>query len=709
MSPKVSSLDGLFRPRSIAVVGASRRRHSIGHEVVRNLVSAGFQGPVYPVNPKADTVLSIKAWRSLDAIPDHVDLAVLVVPAVHVIGVMKACAKKKVRGVVIVSAGFREVGEEGLARENEVLKIARKANIRVVGPNCMGILNTSPEVSMNASFAAETPVPGEIGFVSQSGALGEAILSHARSTGLGLSMFASVGNRADVGAHDLLEYWEHEPRVKVILLYLESLGDAQRFKAAAERLRGKKPIIAVKSGRSLRGAKAAGSHTGSVSGEDRIVDEFLTQCGVLRADSLREMFSFAGALLHQSPPQDNRIAVVTNAGGPGILATDALAGRGLRFAELSTKTKKALTRALPAEASITNPVDLIASADAKRYRLALRPIVADEGVDAILVMFVSPIMIDAAAVAKTIAEETKDSGKPVLACIMGRVGGDEAVRILKAAGIPTFRFPEEAAHTMAGLVRYGELAKNKRGRRKTFAVDLAAAKKIIRAAKKKKQLWLQPGDVARLLSLYKIPQVESRRVSDPEAAAGVAHQIKYPVVLKADAPTLIHKSDVDAVRVGLANADEVLSAANEMHARLSEEHKGLGFIVQAMATGHRELLLGMSRDPEFGPQIVVGFGGTEVEIWRNVALRCAPLRSEDPVQMLNSLQGHVLLDGYRNQPPIDRRIVESCILRLSQMAMDLEDIIEMDLNPFIVGERAKEAAVVDARIMIRHSGNGSGN
>ena len=435
------SLDGVFRPGSIAVIGASRRPQGIGHEVVRNLVFGGFTGPVYPVNPKADVVLSMKCYPSLAAIPGPVDLAVLVIPAEHVLKAVRACAKKGVRGLVIITAGFREIGGEGIERERAIVSLARRHGMRIIGPNCMGIVNTEEGVSLNASFAAERPIPGGIAFVSQSGALGEAILAEARRAELGLRMFASVGNRADIGAHDLLEYWEHDDGVRLILLYLESFGDPTRFKVVAERLRGKKTIVAVKAGRSAAGARAAGSHTGSVTGEDRVADTFMAQCGVLRAADLRQMFAYAEGLLHQPVPAGDRVAVVTNAGGPGILATDAIDGLGLELATFSARTRSRLERSLPAEASLANPVDMIASADAERYRKVLQAVVADPGVDALIVLFVSPIMIDASAVAAAIVETTRERGKPVTCCLMGRIGTEGSATTIEGCGNPALRLP----------------------------------------------------------------------------------------------------------------------------------------------------------------------------------------------------------------------------------------------------------------------------
>jgi acetyl coenzyme A synthetase (ADP forming)-like protein len=692
------ALDGLFRPRSIAIIGASRRPGSIGHEIVAKLVEGGFTGPVYPINPKAESVLSIRCYKSLGEVPGEVDLAVLVVPAPFVNAAAEECGKKGVRGLVVITAGFREIGGEGNEREAELRAIADRYGMRIVGPNCMGIVNTEPSISMNASFAASTPIPGRVAFVSQSGALGEAILADARTRGLGIHMFASVGNRADVGAADLLEYWEHDDGIELILLYMEAFGDPQRFKAVAERLRGKKPIIAVKSGRSTAGARAAGSHTGSVAGEDRAIDTFLSQCGVLRANSMREMFDYAEALLDQPPPPGRRIAVVTNAGGPGILATDSFSGAGFELTALSEKTRKQLEKVIPPEATSTNPVDLIASADGERYRKVLRIVVRDKSVDSLLVLFVSPTMIDARGVAEAIVDETRGCGKPVLACVMGKRGEEEAVSHLKQNGVPVFRFPEEAANTLAAMSSYAELMRLPVGQFRVFDVDRKEVERIFGEHAKTGGPWLATPLVQRLLRAYGFPTIPSHEVASVAEAAEKAFELGYPVVLKAVSDKLVHKSDLGGVVVGLDSGDAVLEAAGEMRKRLGRRCRDLRFEVQGMAPGHRELLLGFKRTDGLGPLIAVGFGGTHVEVLRDIVVRVGPLHDLQPERMLSALRGAPLLDAYRGEPAIDRALVHECVLRLDQLARDLPQIEEMDLNPFIVDRQGGNSYVVDARV-----------
>jgi acetate---CoA ligase (ADP-forming) len=690
-------LDGIFRPRSVAVVGASRREGSIGRQVVANLVGGGFQGPVYPVNPRAEVVLSIPAYASVKAIPGPVDLAVLVVPPDVALKAAEECGRKGVKGLVVITAGFREIGGVGVEREEKLQAIARKYGMRVIGPNCMGIVNTEPRFACNASFSATPPPPGSVAMVSQSGALGEAILADAAQAGLGVAMFASVGNRADVTAADLVAYWGDDDQVKVILLYLETVGEPQEFLQVARRVARKKPIIAVKSGRSDAGAAAASSHTGSIAGADVAADTLLQQCGVLRVDNFRDMFALAQALLHQPPPAGSRMAVVTNAGGPGILATDALVGLGLDMAEISAVQRRRLQKVLPPEASVHNPIDLIASADAKRYRDTLRIVGKDPAIDALVVLFVSPIMIDAAAVAQAIVDETRGLEKPVLACVMGRQRGDEAQGILLDAGIPVFRYPEDAATTLRLMRRRARWLARQPVKVPALRVQKAAVQKLLRG---RADGWV-PGAVAEaVLAAYGIPFAPSRRVKTPGEAVAAAHKLGFPVVLKAEAPELLHKSEHRAVRTGLRTGDEVFAAAQDLVERLGARFGGVTLQVQAHAEGHREVLVGMTRDPRFGALYAAGLGGVQVEVLRDVAIRIGPLDGQDPEEMFESLKGAVLLGAFRGSPPADVAAGEQALLRLQRLVEDFPQVVEVEVNPFILAQKGRRSAAVDARLRL---------
>jgi acetyl coenzyme A synthetase (ADP forming)-like protein len=711
-SPVAShSLDALFRPRSVAVVGASRRVGSIGRQVVMNLVAGGFTGPVYPVNRSADVVMSMPSYDSVGAIPGPVDLAVICVPAAEVPAVVLDCGKKGVGGLVVITAGFREVGPEGAAREEEMIAITKRYGMRVIGPNCMGIVNNEPAFSLDASFTATRTPPGEVAMVSQSGALGEAILADAAAAGLGVSMFASIGNRADVTAADLIEYWEHAEQVKIILLYVENLGDPLHFVEVARRVGRTKPILAVKAGRSAAGAAAAGSHTGSVAGGDLAIDTLFKQCGVLRVESFREMFALTAALLRQPLPKGDRFAIVTNAGGPGILATDALDSSGLGMAKLNAATNKALLRDLPPEASILNPIDLIASADGARYRKALRSVVRDPDVDGLLVLFVSPIMIDAVAVAEAIVDETRGS-KPVLVVLMGRQRGTEALAHLKANGIPVFRYPEDAARTMRMLVERGRRLARQPGKRPELAVDRAAAQAVLG---ERASGWLVPIEVETVLAAYGVPLARCTRVRTPGEAVAAAHEFGFPVVLKAESPKLLHKTEHQAVKVGLRDGDQVYAAAQDLIERLGKTMAPLSLVVQETAPGHREVLLGMTRDPRVGPLFAAGLGGTLVEVLRDLAFRIAPMDERDPAEMFASLKGAALLGEYRGGPPADVAAACDVLLRIQQLVLDFPRIAEIEVNPFILGAPGAEgkkrgaskgtrSLAVDARVRLADAG-----
>lgn len=695
-------LDGIFRPRSVVVIGASRREGSIGRQVVANLIAGGFQGPVYPVNPKAEVVLSIPAYRSVGAIRGPVDLAVLVVPPDAVLDVAAQCGRKGVKGLVVITAGFREIGDVGLARERKLQSIAARYGMRIVGPNCMGIINTESAFSCNASFSATPPPAGSVAMVSQSGALGEAILADAAQAGLGVAMFASVGNRADVTAADLVQYWGDDDQVKVVLLYLETVGEPQEFLQVARAVARKKPIIAVKSGRSDAGAMAASSHTGSIAGADVAADTLLQQCGVLRVDNFRDMFSLAQALLSQPTPNGTRMAVITNAGGPGILATDAIDGLGMTMAPLQKATQTRLRKVLPEEASVHNPVDLIASADARRYSDALQAVVRDQQIDGLVVLFVSPIMIDAAAVAQAIVDRTRGLDKPVLACVMGRQRSDEAHRILQDAGIPVFRYPEDAATTLHLMCRRSRWLARRPAKLPPLRVRKAAARRVLDGASQSASPdgWLSGADAEAVLQAYGIPFVPSRRVETPGDAVAAARALGYPVVLKAEAEGLVHKSEHSAVRTGLRDGDEVFAAASDLQRRLRKAFGQVRLQVQAHAEGHREVLIGMTRDPRYGPLFAAGLGGVQVELMRDVAVRVGPLDGRDPQEMFDGLKGSALLGAFRGAPAADVAAAHDALLRLQRLATDFPSIAEVEVNPMILASKGRQSAAVDARLRV---------
>ncbi len=697
-------LDPIFRPRSVAVIGASRRHQTIGYEILHNLIGYAFNGPVYPVNPGSDVVHSIRAAPDIESIDGPVDMAVIVVPRDHVLEVVEACGRKGVKGLVTITAGFKEVDEQGAALENQVCELLDRYGMRMVGPNCMGVINTEPEVRLNATFASEMPARGNVGIVSQSGALGEAILADAQQSGIGVAMFVSMGNKADISGNDLLEYWEDNDDVQVILMYLESFGNPAKFTRFARRVTRKKPVITVKAGSSAAGARAASSHTGSIVGLDIASSSLLEQCGVMRVSSMEEMFVQASALAHQPVAAGDRIAVVTNAGGPGILCTDSLVGRGMRLAELSEETQAEMRKSLPAEASVVNPVDMIASADATHYRAVLDAVKRDPEVDGIIAIFVSPIMIDAFEVARAIADAATGD-KPVLSVFMGKRRSEEGIEKLRESSVPVYRFPEEAAAAMSALVRFRQLRDRPHGEVKHFEVDKTRAQTAIRKARDAGRLDLSSDEVQELLEAYGFPVAPATRAGSLAEAIAAAQELGYPVVVKVDSEKISHKTDVGGVRVDLRNADEVGNAYREITAAVRDQDPEAGVMVQRLIRGGREVILGMARDGVFGPVLMFGLGGVFVEVMQDVAVRVHPLTDAGAHDMVRRVKGYPLLAGARGDKPVAIPLIEESLLRLSQLVSDFEhELEELDLNPFIVTGEPEESFVVDARVTLREGG-----
>jgi acetate---CoA ligase (ADP-forming) len=686
-------LDPLFRPRSIAVIGASRREGSIGYQILDNLVRYGYKGAVYPVNPSAPAVHSIRTYPSVGAIPDPVDLAVIAVPAVHVAGVAEACGEAGVKAMVVITAGFREIGGAGVERERVLMEIAERYGMRVVGPNCMGVLNTDPEVAMNATFAPTMPPAGPVSFLSQSGALGVTVLDYATEYSIGISQFVSVGNKPDVSGNDLIGYWGEDDHTRVILMYLENFGNPRKFTAIARRTSRRKPIVVVKSGRSQRGARAASSHTGALAGADVATDALLAQCGVIRADTVEELFDFGRVLAHQPIPVGNRVAIVTNAGGPGILIADACEAHGLDVVDFTDETRDRLAGLLPEEASVGNPVDMIASANAEQYRRVIATVLEDENVDMVVASFVPPLGIRHPEVAEAIVHATRGATKPVVAVLMGREGLPAGLAELQAAGLPGFRFPESAVQTLGALVRYRRWLDRPEGTVGTFEVDHDAVREIIIGVRERGDEWLTPQEAMRVMEAYGIPVAGYTVLASEGEAQEAAARRDGPVVLKAITPDRIHKSEGGGVRVGL-EGDDIVRAYREMRTDAPEAE----ILLQPMAEPGRELIVGMSVDPAFGPLLMFGLGGIHAEVLKDVSFRIHPVSDVDAGEMLDSIRGAAILEGVRGEPPIDRALVEEVIQRVSQLVGDHPEITELDINPFIAYPDGGVA--VDARIAV---------
>ncbi len=701
LAGRLKSLDALFRPRSIAVIGAGRTPNTIGHEIVRNLVSAGFTGPVYPVNPNAGVVRSMHCYADIALIPGEVDLAILVVPAKYVVGAARECGEKGVRGLVCITAGFAEVGAAGAERQRELMEVCTMYGMRLIGPNCMGILNTAEEFKMNASFANSRLMRGEAAFMSQSGALGAVILNDAEVLGLGMSMFASLGNRPDVSPSDLLEYWEADAATKQILMYLEAFGEPERFMAIARRVSRHKPILVVKSGRSARGARAAISHTGSLAGSEVAVDSLLEQCGVLRMNSMKELFALASAVQAGCYPKGRRVAIVTNAGGPGILATDACVAEGLELCDLGANTRKKLEAFLPPEASTANPVDLIASADATSFDKSLALVMADKNVDMVLAIFVAPIMIDAASVAAAFAKHAKSKRKPLLACLPGLPESSAALELLRRAEIPNYSFPGDAAQVLAGLVQLRELRERPEEPAPKFRVRKKRARDLIAAAVEEKRELLKDREVTGILEAYGLPIVPSALVNNREEALAAARRIGFPLVGKVVAPEIIHKSDRGGVLLDLRNREDLLTAYDTLEDRFLAEAPNMQVLLQAMRSNGVETFFGVASDPLLGRMLAFGLGGVHVEILKDVVFRLHPLTPLDARDMVEAVRGKALFEGARGKPPVNKEELAEVLLRLSQMLTDNPEIAELDLNPFLAGYRGESSFVLDMRCRIQ--------
>lgn len=705
----VNSLTPFFRPRSVAVIGASRNPESIGYRVLKNLITTGFNGPVYPINPKAHVVASIPAYPSVLDVPGPVDLAVIAVPQPVVLSVVDDCAKKGVRGLVVLTAGFAETGPEGKELQDRLVRKVRGAGMRMVGPNCLGFLNLDPDVRLNATFGPVAPLPGRVAMSSQSGALGLAIIEYAKNLGLGLSSFVSVGNKADVSGNDLLQFWEDDPNTDLILLYLESFGNPRRFARLARRISRKKPILAVKSGRTSAGIRAAGSHTAALAASDVGTGALFRQAGVIRADTLEQMFDVASLLAHQPIPKGNRVAIVTNAGGPGILAADACEAEGLVLPTLTEETQAKLREFLPAAASVTNPVDMVASASADDYRRSLSLVLDDPNVDAVITIFIPTGSADSEAVAQGVrdgrAEAQTGKTKPLLGCFMSLEGMHTPLATSEEA-IPSYRFPESAAKALALAVQHGQWLAKPQGIVPDFDdIDVAKAKAICqKAVAERGEGWLLPDEVNEVLRAFGLPMVPTYLCQSADEAAAAADKVGYPVVVKLASATLVHKTEWQGVRLNLKSADEVKSAFESIAATLraaGREDEMLGVTVQPMAKDGTEVLIGMTEDPSFGPLIAFGLGGVTVELLGDVVFRITPLTDQDAAEMIRGIRGYKLLDGYRQTPVRDKEALADILLRVSRMVEEVPAIVDLDFNPVRVFTEGEGAQILDARIKVR--------
>jgi acetate---CoA ligase (ADP-forming) len=743
------SLEALFAPKSVAVIGASTKPDSLGRAVFKNILFHGYTGVVYPVNPKAKSILGVKAYPSVLDIPDEIDLAVIIVPAIAVANVLEECGRKGVLAAIVISAGFKEIGEEGAQRERELQQIAQRYGIALLGPNCLGIINTDPAVSLNATFAPGMPRQGNIAFISQSGALGVAALEYAQRQKIGLSKFISIGNKADLHENHLLDYLKDDPLSDVILLYVEDLEDPQGFHRLATEITSERPkkipILAIKSGRTLEGAKAATSHTGALAGSDEVYDSIFMQSGVLRVETIEELFDYAIAFAQQPLPQSNRIAIVTNAGGAGILATDAAVRHGVQLAEFTEETVRKLRELLPPTVNVANPVDMTGEPNEQRYETVVRTVLEDPNVAGVVVIAAPHILMSLENIARHIVRAVQaltpdpapsprpnppapfpkregggsplrageglgegSSGgkvqKPVLACLMAVTDARPAIEILEEANIPHYSFPERAARALAAMARYREWVHRPRTEYRVFTdVQIEQARETIARAKRQGRSLLLEPEAHDVLKAYGFPVLQYRFAKSEDEALQAAREIGYPVVLKIVSPDIAHKVDVGGVKLDIHSDAELRENYRQMLADVQKakpDARIFGVFVQEFIKGGKETILGLKRDPLFGPLLMFGLGGIYVEALRDVTFRIAPIRELGVHRMIRQIRGFKILEGFRGEPPSDIDAIAECLARLSQLATQLEEIVELDINPLVVFERGRGARVVDARIVV---------
>jgi acetyltransferase len=678
----------------------------VGLAVFRNLLSADFHGVLYPVNPKAEFVQSVKAYPSLTDIPDDVDLAVIIVPASIVSDILIQAGKKNVKGAVVITAGFKEIGAKGLELENQLKDIARQYNISLIGPNCLGVINASNDVCMNASFATKMPKAGNIAFISQSGALCTAVLDYAQGRDVGFSKFISFGNKADVNEIDLLRYLKDDPDTDVILMYLEDITNGREFLETARQVTwdAKKPMLAIKSGRSVEGARAAASHTGSLAGSDSTYDAIFYQSGIMRVEGINDLFDYATAFAKQPVPNGKRIAIITNAGGPGIMATDAAIRHKLEIASLSEQTREKLKEVLPPTASIQNPVDVIGDATHERYEAAIQHILKDENVDSAIIILSPQAMTDVLETASIVPNVTKDIDKPVLCSFMGIVDVSEGVRHLEKHGIPNYAFPEAAVRTMAVMSFYGDLLNLDKRKVPTVSADRSAADALIKnALADKDSCYLPEFHANQILDCYGFPLLKTALLRDFSDIDKLTDEISFPAAMKISSPDIVHKFDAGGVRLKIKTAEAAKQAFQEIIQNAKNYNPSAlidGVIIEPMAKKGIEVILGAARDPKFGPVCMFGLGGTFVEAIKDVTFRIAPMWEISAEIMIRTIKAYTILQGVRGAPPSDIEGIKDCILRLSQMLTNHPEIAELDINPLIVYPQGQGCVVADSRILL---------
>ncbi|MBF0242826.1 MAG: acetate--CoA ligase family protein [Desulfamplus sp.] len=700
-------LDAIFAPQSIAVLGASTQKGKVGHDIFANILYGGYQGTLYPVNPTAKSILSVKCYKSITAIPDPVDLAMLILPPKIALSAVEECITKGVKGIVIVSAGFKEVGGEGLEIEHKIQQMCKDAKIRLVGPNCLGVINPSPSVSLNASFSKRMPTHGNISFISQSGALCTAVLDFAADKGFGFSKFISIGNKADVDELDLLRYYHKDPHTDVVMIYMEELSrPAKEFISEVREMTSgvnPTPVVVIKSGTSDAGAAAAASHTGSLAGSDTIYDAIFEQSGIIRCRTVNELFDYAQAIASKKVPKGDKIAIVTNAGGPGIIATDMSEHSGLKLAKFSDETVRELHKYLPPTANFHNPVDVIGDAARDRYENTLGTVISDSGVDSVLIILTPQSMTDAMGTAEAIVSIAKKSVKPIVCAFMGVVDVSDGVKLLQQNNVPVYQFPESAARALGALYAQQKWLSREIRPQYRLEFDKEKAEKIIKQHLDNGNYILDELDGSELLKCYGFKTLEMEIATTSEQAVAIANRIGYPVAMKIVSPQILHKSDAGGVKVGIDNDADVTSTFERIMKSAidynpSAELKGV--LIQKMSASGKEVILGVSRHPGFGHAVMFGLGGIFVEIYKDVVFRMAPMGRNVVRRMVKSIKGYPILAGFRGEPQADIEMLEKNLVSLRAMVDHFPIIKELDINPLFVHKDKEGTTVADIIIKL---------
>ena len=713
----MQNLDAIFSPESVAVVGASTKPGKTGHDIFANILNGGYKGILYPVNPNAKSILSVKAYPNILGISDDVDLAIIILAPVSALKAVKEAIEKGVKGIVIVSAGFREVGGEGLEIENQIVSICRKAGVRVVGPNCLGVINPISSVSLNASFSKRMPKAGAISFISQSGALCTAVLDFAADRDFGFSKFISIGNKSDVDELDLLRYLHNDKNTKVILIYLEELRKGREFiESVKEITSGDRPtpILVIKSGRTTAGARAAASHTGALAGSEAVYDAIFKQTGIIRVNSIDELFDYAIAFAYKNKsetgkfgrkfPGGNRVAIVTNAGGPGIVATDMMVSTGLKLAKFHDETIEALKSHLPFTANLNNPVDIIGDAAQERYENALSSVIKDENVDGALVILTPQSMTDALGTAEVIVRIDRRSPKPILCCFMGIFDVSSGVKYLQEHGIPVFKFPENTAKAFGALYKYSNWLNRQHIAHFTLKHNKKRAAEIIENLLVTGKTYIAEMDGIELLKCYGFKVLSAEIAKNENEAAEIAENISFPVAMKIISPQIQHKSDANGVILNIDSKKQIKQAFKKLGERAKKYDPNAaieGVLIQEMSHPGDEVILGVNRYPVFGPLLMAGLGGIYVELFKDVVFRLAPIQRNETRRMLQSIKGYDIFKGFRGRPKSDIQALEKSVISLSDMVTNHPEIVEMDINPLMVHEEGKGVTVADYRIVLK--------